>query len=53
MFKKRTIAGWTEELFSEAAVNEKKPVPYAIKDMKGEIFEGKFYSKKLHLTRAV
>ncbi len=50
-FRKNFDQNWSEEIFRIAAIDTRdKPVMYVLKDLKGEILQGKFYHQELQVV---
>ena len=50
-FDKGYLPNWSDEILTIAKVKKGKPYTYKVKDDKGEMFEGNFYSEDLGKTR--
>jgi transposase InsO family protein len=51
IFEKGYLPNWSEALYTIHKVKETSPITYILKDMKGEIVEGGFYTEELQKSK--
>lgn len=51
VFKKGYLPNWTNEVFKIYAIKPTRPVTYILKDHKGEIIKGGFYSEEISKSK--